>query len=74
MKIGRVEIKSCQYCGGEDFRYGYHSGSSRLDGAPGFLEDQEPIHHLVCAECGAIMSIKKHFLKLLMRMMIIVKT
>lgn len=50
----KSEIKSCQYCGGEDFRYGYPSGDSRLGGAPGFLEDQEPIHYLVCAECGAI--------------------
>ena len=57
MKIGRVEIKSCQYCGGEDFRYGYHSGSSRLGGAPGFLEDQEPIHYLACAKCYDIYNV-----------------
>ncbi len=31
-------VKSCQYCGVEDFRYGYQSGDSRLGGAPGFLE------------------------------------
>lgn len=54
MTIGKVEINSCQYCGGDDFRYGYQSGNSRLCGASGFLENQEPIHHLVCAECGAI--------------------
>ena len=55
MIIGKVEISSCQYCGGSDFRYGYQSGDSRLDGAHGFLDNQEPIHHLVCAECGAIL-------------------
>lgn len=54
MTIGRIEITSCQYCGGNDFRYGYQSGDNRLYGAPGFLDNQEPIHHLVCAECGAI--------------------
>ena len=54
MKIGRVEIKTCPYCGGNDFRYGCQSGNSRLSGASGFLEDQEPLHHLVCAECGAV--------------------
>lgn len=54
MTIGRVEITSCQYCGRNDFRYGYQSGDNRLYGAPGFLDNQEPIHHLVCAECGAI--------------------
>lgn len=47
-------VKSCQYCGVEDYRYGYQSGDSRLGGALGFLEVQEPIHYLVCAECGAI--------------------
>ena len=55
MVIGKVKIDSCQYCGGEDFRYGYQSGDNRLYGAPGFLENQEPIRHLVCAECGAIL-------------------
>ncbi len=55
MKIGKVEISSCKYCGCSDFRYGYQSGHSRLSGAPGFLEDQEPIHYLVCAECGAVL-------------------
>ena len=55
MKIGKVEIDSCPYCKGDDFRYGYQSGDSRLYGAPGFLENQEPIHHLVCAQCGAIL-------------------
>lgn len=50
MIIGKVEINSCKYCGGNDFRYGYQSGNSRLCGASGFLENQEPIHHLVCAE------------------------
>lgn len=55
MKIGKVKIDTCKYCGGKDFRYGFQSGSCRLDGAPGFLEDLEPIHHLVCAECGAVL-------------------
>lgn len=54
MTLGRVEITSCKYCGGADFRYGYQSGDSRMYGAPGFLENQEPIHHLICAECGAV--------------------
>ena len=55
MKIGKVEIDICPYCKGDDFRDGYQSGDSRLYGAPGFLENQEPIHHLVCAQCGAIL-------------------
>ena len=55
MNIGKVKIDTCQYCGGNDFRYGYQSGNSRLSGASGFLENQEPIHHLICAECGAIL-------------------
>ena len=55
MIIGKVKIDSCQYCGGEDFRYGYQSGDNRLYGAPGFLENQEPIHQWVCSECGAIL-------------------
>ena len=55
MKIGKVEIDICPYCKGDDFRYGYQSGDSRLYGAPGFLENQEPIHHLVFAQCGAIL-------------------
>ena len=54
MKIGKVEISSCPYCEGTDIRYGYQSGDCRLYGASGFLDNQEPIHHLVCAECGAI--------------------
>lgn len=54
MKIGKNEINRCQYCGGSEFRYGYQSGDSRLCGAPGFLENQEPIHYLICAECGAV--------------------
>ena len=53
-KIGKVEISSCPYCEGTDIRYGYQSGDCRLYGASGFLDNQEPIHHLVCAECGAI--------------------
>lgn len=36
MKIGKVEIDICPYCKGDDFRYGYQSGDSRLYGAPGF--------------------------------------
>lgn len=54
VKIGIAEINACPYCEGTDFRYGYQSGNSRLDGAPGFLDNQEPIHYLVCAQCGAI--------------------
>lgn len=54
MKIGRVEINSCPYCKGTDFRYGRQSGDSRLDGALGFLDNQEPIHYLICADCGSI--------------------
>ena len=54
MKIGTIEINKCQYCGGEDLRYGYYSGESRMYGAPGFLEDQEPVHHIMCASCGSV--------------------
>ena len=54
MKIGKVEINACQYCSGKDIRYGYQSGDSRMNGASGFLENQEPIHNLICAECGAV--------------------
>lgn len=55
MEIGKATIDICKYCGGKDFRYGYQSGDCRLYGASGFLDNQEPIHHLVCAECGAIL-------------------
>ena len=54
MDIGRIKIDSCKYCGGVDLRYGYQSGNNRMYGAPGFLENQEPIHHLICADCGAV--------------------
>ena len=54
MIIGKVEINSCKYCNGTDFRYGYQSGDSRMYGAPKFLDNQEPIHHLLCADCGAV--------------------
>ena len=54
MKIGKVDIDICKFCGSNDFRYGYQSGDSRLSGTQGFLNNQEPIHHLICAECGAI--------------------
>lgn len=55
MKIGKIEINSCQYCGASDIRYGDQNGDARLFGAPGFLDNQEPIHHLICAECGAVL-------------------
>lgn len=54
MDMGKIKINSCQYCGGTDFRYGCQSGNSRMGGAPGFLDNQEPIHHLICADCGAV--------------------
>ena len=48
MKIGKIVIDICPYCGGTNFRYGYQSGDCRLYGANSFLNNQEPIHHLVC--------------------------
>lgn len=54
MKIGRVEINSCSYCGGNDFRYGHQNYHNRMYGAPSFLGNQEVIHYLICAECGAV--------------------
>ncbi len=54
MKIGKTEINICPYCGGLDLRYGYQSGNCRMYGAPRFLENQETIHHLICADCGGI--------------------
>ena len=54
MKIGKIVIDICPYCGGTNFRYGYQSGDCILYGANSFLNNQEPIHHLVCEECGAI--------------------
>ena len=54
MDIGKIKVDYCQYCGGTDFRYGYQSGDNRMYGAPGFLNEQEPIHHLICADCGAV--------------------
>ena len=54
MTIGKIKIDICQYCGGSDIRYGYLNGYSRLQGTPGFADNDEPIHHLICAECGAI--------------------
>lgn len=54
MKIGVVEIPECPYCGSDDLRYGYFSGDTRMYGAPGFLENQEEVHHIMCAFCGSI--------------------
>ena len=54
MKIGAIEIEKCQYCGAEDLRYGYYSGNTRMYGATGFLDNQEEVHHIICAACGAI--------------------
>lgn len=54
MKIGTIEIEKCQYCGCEDLRYGYYSGDARMYGAPGFLENQEEVHHIMGASCGSI--------------------
>ena len=55
MKIIKFEIDKCPYCGGDDFRYGHSDGGARMCGAPGFLEDQEMIHHLICGDCGSIL-------------------
>lgn len=44
MKISNIEITQCQHCGGKDLRYE----------AKGFLENQEPIHHIMCGICGSI--------------------
>lgn len=52
MIIGKIEINTCPYCGGIDLRYGYQSGNCRMYGASGFLENQELIHHLICADCS----------------------
>ena len=54
MDFSPKSIESCKYCGGKDLRYGYLPGNSRLIGAPGFLEDQELIHCLVCGSCGSV--------------------
>lgn len=54
MKIGKVEINKCPYCGGTDIRYGKLDGTARLQHQGGFLEDQESVHCLICAECGSI--------------------
>ena len=54
MGFSPKSIESCKYCGEKDLRYGYLSGYSRLSGAAGFLENQEPIHCLVCGCCGSI--------------------
>ena len=54
MIIGTIEICKCQYCGGKDLRYGYLDGSARMCGAPGFAENQEIVHNIMCGSCGSI--------------------